>query len=95
MACQAATCLSSLFFARVSNSTSPARAIGSEILVSLVRMALLADRGHEAAGGQDLPPLPRRQLGRRDDECLDLGRVGPEAMHGVVVGPLDAAEQTV
>ena len=42
--------------------------------------AVLADRGDEAAGGQDLSPLPRRQLARGDDEGFDLRRVRPEPM---------------
>ena len=37
----------------------------------------------------------RRQLRRPDDERLDLGRVRPKTMGGVVVGSLDAAEKTV
>src|SRR6202165_5164128 len=48
IACQAATCLSSAFRTRASKSTSPARAIGSEIRVSLLRMADWIDRAESA-----------------------------------------------
>ena len=52
IACQAATCFSSLLLTRVSKSTSPALAIGSEIRVSLLRIAAWMDRAE--SGG--LPP---------------------------------------
>ena len=55
----------------------------------------LGDRPHEAADGQDLAPLPWRELGGRDDESLDLGRMRAKAVGRVVVGPLDTAEQTM
>src|SRR5207247_4998758 len=59
------------------------------------RRGVLGHRADEPARGLDLAPLPRRQLSDRDDERLDLGRVRPEALRGDVVGPLDAAEQTL
>src|SRR5260370_39527413 len=42
--CHAQTCCSSLLFASVSNRTSPARAIGSEIVLSLLVMAAWIER---------------------------------------------------
>ena len=57
--------------------------------------AFLGDRPHKAANGQDLAPLPWRELGGRDDESLDLGRMRAKAVGRVVVGPLDTAEQTM
>src|SRR5207245_2420741 len=57
--------------------------------------AFLADRRHQSLGGQHLAPLPRRQLGGGDDERLHLGGARAEPVRDVVVGPLDAAEQTM
>jgi len=39
--------------------------------------------------------LPGRQVGSRDDESLDLGGVRAKPVGGVVVGPLNTAEQTM
>ncbi len=57
--------------------------------------AFLADRAYEAAGGEDLPPLPRRQVGGGDDEGLNFRRVRAKPVGGIVVGPLNTAEQTM
>src|SRR5712692_9203714 len=71
IACQAATCFSSPFRASASNRTSPARAIGSEIRVSLLRMAAWIDRA-ESVGCPDrsrLTEITSRWVARTWRHC--------------------------
>src|SRR2546423_8155016 len=61
IACQAATCFSSLLLTRVSKSTSPALAIGSEIRVSLLRIAAWMDRAESGGPPPSLVTDPTRR----------------------------------
>jgi hypothetical protein len=63
IACQAATCFSSLFFASESKSTSPALDMGSDMRPSLLRIAVWIERADSPAW--PVPSLVTEATSRR------------------------------